>query len=455
MRTRLTISLLAALVAATLTATATAAPRSPVLATPQERTPAARSAPAGADPTNWPQFRFDQARTGFQPHEKVLSKSTAPRLQLSWQGQLGDLVFSSSPAVVDGVVYIGSLDGRLWAYPADGCGQDFCSTPLWSSTSLSQIVDSPTLKKGIVYVGSQTSPTSNDGKLNAFAASGCGQSVCAPLWQGKAGPESILNSSPAVAGGIVFVGAFDGKLYAFAATGCGKAKCDPLWTASTGGSIESSPTVVNGVVYIGSDDGNLYAFPAQGCGQIACDPLWSGPIGGPAFDSSPAVANGDVFIGSDHFLAAFPAGGCGHTTCDPLWRGTHQQDFLGGSPAVFKDRVYIGLESEVGVFDANGCGFPTCGPMWVDFGSGAQAIVASSPTVANGVVYAGRNTAQVLAWKAGPCRQFQCPQIWSGATNDSIVNSSPTVVNGKLYVGSSDNHFPEDVSGRLYVFALP
>jgi hypothetical protein len=47
-----------------------------------------------------------------------------------------------------------------------------------------------------------------------------------------------------------------------------------------------------------------------------------------------------------------------------------------------------------------------------------------------------------------------CDAIWSGATGDSIVSSSPTVVNGKLYIGSADNLFPEDIQGRLYVFAL-
>ena len=36
--------------------------------------------------------------------------------------------------------------------------------------------------------------------------------------------------------------------------------CAPLWTANTGDAILSSPAVVGGVVYVGSDDGKLYAF---------------------------------------------------------------------------------------------------------------------------------------------------------------------------------------------------
>jgi len=91
----------------------------------------------------------------------------------------------------------------------------------------------------------------------------------------------------------------------------------------------------------------------------------------------------------------------------------------------------------------------------MDFGSGTQAAIVSSPTVANGVVYAGRDTGQVLAWSAKGCGESQCSEVWSGFTNDPIVSSSPTVVNGRLYIGSDDQSFPENSSGRIYVFDLP
>src|SRR5205823_4725350 len=108
--------------------------------------------------------------------------------------------------------------------------------------------------------------------------------------------------SPAVANGMVYVGADDHKFYAFSAagtTGCaaGPPKvCDPLWTATTGGNVRSSPAVAAGVVYVGSDDGMLYAFPAgtgtaAGCSGTpkTCNPLWTTPSGF-AIGSSPAVA---------------------------------------------------------------------------------------------------------------------------------------------------------------------
>jgi hypothetical protein len=150
----------------------------------------AGGSPPGAAPEapiDWPQFRFDQPHTGFQPFEATLNASNVPRLRLAWQAQLGALVDHSSPAVVGGVAYIGSSDGRLWAYPAAGCGQQICTTPLWTSTDLGQVIDSPTVANGLVYVGSQTSPFSAAGKLDVFRADGCGQAVCAPIWRGVAG----------------------------------------------------------------------------------------------------------------------------------------------------------------------------------------------------------------------------------------------------------------------------
>jgi outer membrane protein assembly factor BamB len=67
----------------------------------------------------------------------------------------------------------------------------------------------------------------------------------------------------------------------------------PYWTASTGSYINSSPAVANGMVYIGSNDKILYAFDAK-TGKI----LWAHDAND-GVGSSPAVANGIVYVGSD------------------------------------------------------------------------------------------------------------------------------------------------------------
>ena len=60
-----------------------------------------------------------------------------------------------------------------------------------------------------------------------------------------------MESSPAVANGVVYVGSYDRHVYALnAGTGA------LLWKYQTGG---SSPAVANGVVYVGWEDG-VYAF---------------------------------------------------------------------------------------------------------------------------------------------------------------------------------------------------
>ena len=83
--------------------------------------------------------------------------------------------------------------------------------------------------------------------------------------------------SPAVANGVVYVGAFDDKVYAFdAATGA------QLWTATTGNIIGSSPAVANGTLYIGSLDNSLYAYSLNGGNNS----IYRSRRSAPAFSSS-------------------------------------------------------------------------------------------------------------------------------------------------------------------------
>ena len=104
-----------------------------------------------------------------------------------------------------------------------------------------------------------------------------------------------VTSSPAVAGGVAYIGSNDHNVYALnAATGA------KIWSSTTGAPIESSPAVAGGVVYVGSDDGKVYAFSADGGAQ-----LWSFTTGG-RVQSSPAVADGVVHVGSeDNNMYAF------------------------------------------------------------------------------------------------------------------------------------------------------
>jgi outer membrane protein assembly factor BamB len=406
---------------------------------------------------DWPQFRFDDHHTGYNKFESTISPKNAKFLFPKWKSRLGEPVYKSSPTVVNGVVYIGSQDGTLWAYSADGCGTDICTRPLWKSINLWQVIDTPTVADGIVYVGSQTSFHSNNGKLNAFAADGCGQPVCEPLWRGDLGNFPPQQASATVSDGVLYIMSVDGTLNVFNSAGCGQALCEPIWTGKAGSNSESTPTVYRGVVYVGGDnetqdDGSLYAFKAKGCGRAVCEPLWSGPVGSAVFDSTPAISNGVVYIVGQHSLSAFGAKGCGASKCAALWQGVENDiDFFAGSPAVGGGYVYVSFESGIDVFSADGCGNAKCNKLWLLFGEGEQVGIEGSPALANGVVYAGRNSGQIFAWKAKPCGSIQCDPIWENFTEGHLVDSSPTVVNGKLYIGGED---VSDRIGLLYEYQL-
>jgi outer membrane protein assembly factor BamB len=403
--------------------------------------------------SNWPMFKNQASRLSSNPFERTVNRDNAVFLSLSWVGLLGDLVDFSSPAVVNGVVYIASLDGNLYAFNANGCGQSSCN-PLWVGAMNSNFssVSSPAVANGMVYVGSE------DHKMYVFAAAGCGHNTCPPLWTGTT--AGAVFSSPVVSGSVVYVGSEDHRLYAFRANGCGRSTCTPLWTGNTGGAIDSSPALGNGVVYVGSQDGKLYAWNAAGCGGLFCKPLWTAQAGGTIFGSSPAVSNGQVYIASfseptsnDSKLYSFNASGCGAPTCQPLWSAP-AGDFVISSPAVANGRVYLGSGDDLMyVFDANGCHMPNCSFLWRGEAIGAQAALLSSPAVANGVVYVGENNGMVEVFDANGCGDSIClPLTQLRTNNEQIVSSSPAVVNGTVYFGSADQFSPP--IGRLYVFKL-
>jgi len=177
----------------------------------------------------WPMFRHDLAHSGY-------SSSVAPdTTNVRWIYKTGGDV-ESSPAVVYGMVYVGSYDGKLYCLNANK--GDY----IWSEQIGKYVYSSPAVADGKVYVGS------NDGKiyyLNAYNGH--------IIWTFPTGGP--ISSSPAVADGKVYVGSLDGKLY------CLNADNGTLISSyQTTCSIESSPAVADGKVYVGSLDGKIYCF---------------------------------------------------------------------------------------------------------------------------------------------------------------------------------------------------
>ena len=107
---------------------------------------------------------------------------------------------------------------------------------------------SPAIANGLVYIGSNVGLMSS--KIYALDAQS-GQFI----WSHELIDQT--SSSPAVANNLVYIGSGNGSIHAFdALTGT------QIWSYKTGGAIISSPAISNGVVCIGSSDGYLYAFDA-------------------------------------------------------------------------------------------------------------------------------------------------------------------------------------------------
>lgn len=428
--------------------------------------PTAQARPELLTQTRWPQFQRNAAHTGVNGTESTLNTDNVAGLRLSWIGRFGGSLLSTSPVISGDSAYLTGDEAGLVVFAQDGCGASICA-PIWRGQTGPQAIATPAVAGGSVFVNSQTSLTSNDGRLNVFPANGCGAAVCRPLWKGVGGTEPFLVSSPAVTGGVAFVGSFDGKIYAFDAGGCGGPLCRPLWTGQVGDHLDSSPAVADGMVFAGSTDGHFAAFDADGCGQAECDPLWTASLH--SLDiASPTVAEGRVFVGNGaNRLNVYAEKGCATTVCAPLWQG--RAPLTENTPAVAGSVVYIDAQPSpptrprVGVveaFDVEGCGQDVCRPMWtgVNFRSGGE----SSPTVANGVVYVGKGPASpslvdsgVFSYDAAGCGKKNCRPLGFVQTGPEQLYfpSSPAVVDGRVYMGSEDT----SLSGApgLYVFELP
>src|SRR5207248_2539411 len=128
-----------------------------------------------------------------------------------------------------------SPNARLYAFDAT------TGTPLWSFPTGDLIASSPALVNGVIYVGS------NDHYLYAIDTTG------KQRW--KASTAGSITSSPAVANGVVYIGSGDGNLYAFKASTGTQLWSAPIGIQIPNSrQITSSPMVAKGVVYIGSGD---------------------------------------------------------------------------------------------------------------------------------------------------------------------------------------------------------
>jgi outer membrane protein assembly factor BamB len=181
--------------------------------------------------------------------------------QLKWKVKTSDRV-RVRPAIADGTVYFASDDGYLYALEAE-TGQEQWRLDIGNAAvqrllpandyNWDYLASSPAVADGMIYIGSA------DGFLYAVYAQ-TGQ----PAWRFQTGDR--VRSSPAVAYGMVYVGSWDGLIYAVdAQSGQEKWRFD---VSTQYRHVQPSPTIVDGVVYIGARNSPVCALDAQTGEQI-------------------------------------------------------------------------------------------------------------------------------------------------------------------------------------------
>jgi len=362
-------------------------------------------------PGEWTMFRHDPERTG-----SMNPGNQQPQGTLKWTFTT-DAEIHSSPTVMDGTVYIGSRDFKLYALDAD------TGEKRWEFSAGTWIESSPIVYDGIVYVGS------NDGYMYAIDAD-TGEEI----W--RFATQYPIKSSPAIADGKVYFGSDNYYIYCLdAKTG------NKIWEYHTGGFVSSSPVIDNGVLYVGTMSHYLIALQADN-GRFRLR------IKTREVPSSPAVKDGIVYFNSRNTLWAIdgkarnwpgeqdlrgwwlqfyafrlapappPISGIMWTI--PLGMGHNSLS----SPVVTDTIIYTALDNWLHAIDIE-----TRNREWTFVAGG---YLRSSPALGDNILYIGSEDGNLYAVDATDGKK-----LWDFHTGDKIT-SSPALIDGVLYVGSHD-----------------
>ena len=345
---------------------------------------------AGSAPADrWTQFRGTPALLGT-------SDAKLPSaLKVLWTYEAGDAI-ESSAAIVDGVVYVGSQTGELHAVNlADGkLKWKYKASPDGIGES------SPTVAGGLVYIGDLIgSPARRADRVGARSR---GRSRRAPR-----SSRRRLSS-----GDKVLIGSYDSNLYALGAKD-GKL----AWKVQTEGYVHATPAVVDGVAYIAGCDEILRGIRIADGVEVLKMPF------GAYTGASPAIVDGRAYYGTyENDVLAVDL-----KAKKIVWSYKHPERSFPfySSPAVLGDRVVVGgRDKMVHALDRK-----TGKALWT-FATGAR--VDSSPVVSGGLAYIGSNDGKLYVLDVATGKSVF--QFEAGGP----LSASPALASGRLVIGSQD-----------------
>lgn len=283
----------------------------------------------------------------------------------------------------------------------------------WNVTPFN--VGTHTAAKGsALVVGDTIYAAADSGKLYALDRNGT------ILWTAQTGPSGFgIHGTAAVAGGLVYIGAYDGVMYAFNATDGA-----PAWKTKLGDSIGSSPLVHDGLVYISVEtrepSGLLAVLDAATGAEVWRDETPTDhPHSSVSLDHVRGLA---VFGANDGYLYAYDIKNRSLAWTFETGNAIKGPIVLAGGSAFFGSwdkYVYrVSLDGEL---------------LW-RYRTGGMVMSGPGFDPVSDTLYIGSHDYRVYALDAesGALR-------WSFKT-EGRVTSSPTVVDGGILVGSYDGY---------------
>ena len=351
---------------------------------------------------DWASFRGNPQLTG------VADSQLPDNPQLLWTFQAGDMI-ESTAAVVDGTVYVGALDGILYALDAQ------TGKKQWTYQTNAQIKASPAIHAGTIYFGD------SDGVFHAVDIN-----THKRKWQFTTDGEII--SSANVVGDRVLFGSYDGFLYCL-----NRENGELVWKFETEGYVHGTPGVWT---QIDGDSGVAENFAiVTGCDSYLRvininDGTQTQQVElGAYVGASAAISQNRVYCGTygtEILSVTLDTGAV-------AWRYRHPKrrfPFF-ASAALTKDKVIIGGRDKM----VHALSPKTGESLWTYT---AKSRIESSAVIVSRRVFLGTTRGLLIALDITTGEL-----VWEFATGSSIV-ASPSVSDGRIYIGTED--------GILYCF---
>jgi outer membrane protein assembly factor BamB len=315
----------------------------------------------------WPMYGYDPARTHDAPQFKL-----RPPFKKVWTLRTGNNV-EFPPVVGYGQLFVDQYRGRLYDVSAT------TGRRRWRKDFKNCAAASPAIGRDIVYQAYMQPhpcaqfPRSQRGFIVAILIRDkMGRLIRGHfLWHFYAG---AIESSPLLVKSTLYFASWDHNVYALGLRGRRKPRL--LWKFTTDAEVDSSPAYAGGRVFVGTNGGSLYALNARTGHELWRSTSYSSFLHGREyFYATPTLAYGRVYIGNtDGTLYAF-----GQKTGHLLW-ARHAGTYVYSAAAVWHREVIVGTyDGNLIAYDA-----ATGRERWRH---AAPAAIHGAPSVIDGLVY--------------------------------------------------------------------